>query len=361
MADQPDQTGTFSSVVGRRTDRSVWFSAPKVVEFRETPAREPLEGEVYLEALFSGISHGSEMLIYNGEAPPDLSVDLTLPTIQGSFRFPIKYGYASVGRVLKTGPGVESLSEGDVAFAFNPHETGYTVPADVVFKLPDTVKPHLGIFLANLETAVNAVVDAAPRLGERIAIFGQGVVGLLITQLIRKAGASRIVTIDPVEHRRSLSLAVGADDSVDPRDRDATARVRDSLNGVGADVVFEASGRPQVLNDAVAASNFEGTVVVVSWYGNRRAPISLGESFHRNRIKLRSSQVSNIDPCLSPRWTAARRRELALGYLSELHLEELITHAFPFDQAHRAYQLIDGRPDEVVQVLLQYQTGDRSS
>jgi len=125
----------------------------------------PAAGEVRVEALYSGISHGSEMMVYRGEVPPELELDSSLATLQGSFNFPVKYGYANVGRVLDIGADVGDLTEGQLVFAFNPHETCYTVPASVLIKLPPEIDPRLGVFAANVETAMNAVLDAAPRLG----------------------------------------------------------------------------------------------------------------------------------------------------------------------------------------------------
>lgn len=334
---------------------SVWFTSERLVELRASSARPPGPGEVRIEALFSGISHGSEMMVYRGEVSPELSLDSTLPTLQGSFRFPVKYGYASVGRAVDVGSGVTGLSEGDLVFAFNPHETCYTVPETVLIGLPRELDPRIGIFAANLETAVNALLDAAPRLGERVVVIGQGVVGLLITHLARRAGASLVVTSDLYEKRRRLSRSAGADLVVDPSTEGLAERVSALTGGTGADVVIEASGQPLALDEAIKVAAAEGRVVVVSWYGAKRADLALGSDFHRKRLTLKSSQVSSLDPSLAPRWTISRRRELAVGYLGELSLDELISHVLPFDRAAEAYRLIDEQPAEVIQVVLDYQ------
>jgi 2-desacetyl-2-hydroxyethyl bacteriochlorophyllide A dehydrogenase len=335
-----------------RPATAVWFTSPRIVELRPGIARVPGAGEVRIEALYSGISHGSEMMVYRGEVPSELSLDGSLPTLRGTFEFPCKYGYASVGRVIDLGRDVANLTEAEVVFAFNPHESCYTIPSDAVIKLPSGLEPRLGVFAANVETAVNALLDAAPRLGERIVVIGQGVVGLLITQLARKAGASLIVTADLFEHRRRLSLMSGADASVEAGNESLCDSVSAATGGAGADVVIEASGQPGALEAAVRVAAMEARVAIVSWYGTRRAELALGSDFHRKRLTLKSSQVSNLDPSLAPRWTIARRRELAAGYLSELKLDELITHTFSFEDAAEAYRLIDRRAGEVVQVLL---------
>ena len=350
-----------SKIFPERTAVSVWFTSARAVELRASTLSPPGPGEVRIAALFSGISHGSEMMVYRGEVPAELSLDSALPTLQGSFSFPVKYGYASVGRVVDVGKCISELADGDLVFAFNPHETYYTVPAAVVIKLPPELDPRIGIFAANVETAVNALLDAAPRLGEKVVVIGQGVVGLLITQLARRAGASLIVTSDLYEKRRRLSRSVGADVAVDPAAEDLSGRVSDLTGGTGADVVIEASGQPQALDDAVRVASHEGRVVVVSWYGAKRADLALGSDFHRKRLTLKSSQVSNLDPSLTPRWTILRRRQLAVKYLSELFLNELISDVFPLDRAVDAYRLIDERPAEVLQVILDYKDSAKHS
>ncbi|MEK6303613.1 MAG: zinc-binding alcohol dehydrogenase [Acidobacteriota bacterium] len=343
-----------STLDQKRPAVSVWFTSPRTVELRAANANPPVAGEVRVEALYSGISHGSEMMVYRGEVPPELALDSSLTTLQGSFSFPVKYGYASVGRVVDVGSGVSELIEGEIVFAFNPHETCYTVPATVLIKLPSELDPRLGVFAANVETAVNLLLDAAPRLGERVVVIGQGVVGLLITQLARKAGASLVITSDLYENRRRLSLSAGADMALDPSSESLGECVSAMTGGTGADIVIEASGQPRALDDAVKVAAAEGRVVVVSWYGTKRADLALGSDFHRKRLTLKSSQVSNLDPSLTPRWTIRRRRELAVGYLSELLLDELISHVLEFDQAAEAYRLIDEQPGDVVQVVLDY-------
>jgi 2-desacetyl-2-hydroxyethyl bacteriochlorophyllide A dehydrogenase len=343
-----------STLVRERPAVSVWFASPRTVELRTSSAPAPGRGEVRVEALFSGISHGSEMMVYRGEVPSRLALDATLSTLQGSFSFPVKYGYASVGRVVDVGSEVEELAEGDLVFAFNPHETCYTVPATVVIKLPQELDPRIGVFAANVETALNSLLDAVPRLGERVVVIGQGVVGLLITQLVRRAGASLVITSDLYEKRRQLSRSAGADVALDPSAESLAERVSALTGGTGADVVIEASGQPRALDDAITAAAHEGRVVIVSWYGAKRAELALGSDFHRKRLTLKSSQVSNLDPSLAPRWTIRRRRELAVRYLGELLLDELISHVLPFDRAAEAYRLIDEQQGEVIQVVLDY-------
>jgi threonine dehydrogenase-like Zn-dependent dehydrogenase len=156
------------------------------------------------------------------------------------------------------------------------------------------------------------------------------------------------------QKRRRLSLSSGADKAIDPSAESLAARVYELTQGTGADVVIEASGQPGALDDAIKVAASEGRVVIVSWYGTKRADLALGSDFHRKRLTLKSSQVSNLDPSLTPRWTIPRRRELVARYLSELFLDHLISHMLPFDRAADAYRLIDEQPGEVVQVVLEY-------
>lgn len=331
--------------------RAVWFAAPGRVELRPARVDDPGEGEVTVEARASAISHGTELLVYRGQVPPDLALDL--PTLEGSFGLPIKYGYASAGRIVATGKGVESPRVGDAVFVHHPHQTRYTVPARSAVPLPDGVPPEHGAFLANLETAVNVVLDAHPRLGDRAAVLGQGVVGLLVTLLLRRAGVDLIVTIDGHERRRRLSREAGADLALEPGP-EAEAELWSRSGGRGMDLAIEASGNASALDAAIHCLGFQGKLVVCSWYGTKPATLSLGDAFHRRRLRIISSQVSAVDPALAPRWDPERRLDLARRLLTELPLDRLISHRVPFERAPEAYHLIADHPEETVQVLLTY-------
>ncbi|MGH2461023.1 MAG: zinc-dependent alcohol dehydrogenase [Chloroflexota bacterium] len=332
---------------------AVWFTSPRQVGIQAEDVPAPGPDEVRIRAIASAISHGTELLVYRGQVPAGLALDL--PTLRGSFGFPIKYGYASVGRVLEAGAAVHGPEVGDLVFVLHPHQTEYVVPARRVMSLPSDFPPELGVLTASLETALNVVLDAHPRLGERLVIFGQGVVGLLVTQLARRAGAEVIVAVDPIERRRELARRVGADHALGP-DEDVVEQIRRLTGGMGADLAIEVSGNPEALNQAIAAVAFQGTVVAASWYGTKPAALQLGDAFHRGRVRLLSSQVGAIDPALQPRWSIARRLALARDLLPRLSLEPLISHRLPFADAAAAYRLIDRHPEEVIQVILTYRT-----
>jgi 2-desacetyl-2-hydroxyethyl bacteriochlorophyllide A dehydrogenase len=334
--------------------QSVWFSAARTVELRGERLPDIGPGDVRIEAIASAISHGSEMLVFRGQVPNGLELDL--PTLRGSFDFPIKYGYASVGRVAELGQDVRNLSLGDAVFVLHPHQSTYVVPAQMPVSLPPDLDPVLGVFTANVETATTVVLDAAPRLGERVAVFGQGIVGLLITQLLRRTGVSRLIAIDPLAHRRELARRVGADVALDGDD-DVVGAIRELTDGDGVDVVIEASGNTGALNRALEAVVFGGTVVVCSWYGTKPVPLMLGGAFHRRRLKILSTQVGSIDGALQPRWSYQRRTALVRDLLPRLELSSLISHRLPIERAAEAYALVDQHPDQVTQVVLTYSDG----
>jgi 2-desacetyl-2-hydroxyethyl bacteriochlorophyllide A dehydrogenase len=337
------------SPLGWLDTRAVWFAAPRAAELRAERVPPPGPGEVRVRSIVSAISHGTEMLVYRGEVPPDLPLDL--PTFAGGFSFPIKHGYATVGRVLDSGPGVDDLSPEDLVFVHHPHQESFTVRGDLPVRLPEGVDPASGAFFANLETALNVVHDTPLRLGETALVLGQGVVGLLITQLLRLAGAGRVLAVEPLRKRRELALEMGADAAFEPGEG-LRERVLEATGGRGADVAIEASSSGAVLQDAVDAVAAEGTVVVASWYGTKPVTLSLGGHFHRGRVRVRSSQVGGISPELGARWDRARRTEAVLDLLTRLRLKELVSHRIPFEEAPRAYRLVDEDPGQTVQVVL---------
>ena len=330
---------------------AVWFGAPQRVEIRQESVAPVGPDDVRVRSLVSGLSAGSELLVYRGDAPSDLQPDL--PTVGGDFGFPIKFAYASVGRVIEVGSRVARLAVDDLVFVHHPHQTEYVVPAAAPIRLPEGLPPDVGVFAANLETAVTVVLDANPRLGEAVLVAGQGVVGLLITMLLRRVGATPIVTADLHDRRRAASASAGADHAL-RADVHLVEAVLDVTDRRGVDVAVEVSGSPAALQACIDATAFAGTVVVASWYGTRDVSLTLGGRFHRRRQRVVSSQVSTLDPALAPRWDRARRSAVVSGLLQELPLSELITHRFPLDQAAAAYELLDRRAGECLQVVLDY-------
>jgi 2-desacetyl-2-hydroxyethyl bacteriochlorophyllide A dehydrogenase len=325
----------------------VWFPRARSVELRAEALGETGPDEIRVRAALSAISHGTEMLVYRGEVHAELALDL--PSFEGGYGFPLKYGYANVGHAAEIGRNVRNVKEGDLVFALHPHQDEFLVRDELARTLPDST-PEQGVFLANLDTAINVVLDARPRLGEVVVVFGQGVVGLLVTQLLRRSGA-RVIAVEPSALRRSFAERCGADAVIVPSD---SALLHTLTSGRGADLAIDASGNPLALQTAIDCVAPEGTVIVCSWYGAKPVPLDLGGRFHRGRVRVASSQVGRIDPSLGPRWDRARRLALAVELLGELVLAELITHRVPFASAGEAYALIDRGGVDTVQVVLDY-------
>ena len=224
-------------------------------------------------------------------------------------------------------------------FAFNPHERLFAIAADDAIPLPDELPSDLAVLLPNMETAVSLVMDGRPVIGERVAIFGQGVVGLLTTLLLAQMPLASLNAIDPLDSRQNLARTFGATSNSTPTD---------------ADLVYELSGNPNALNDAISAAGYAGRVVVGSWYGRKQATLDLGGAFHRSHVRLISSQVSTLHPRWRGRWTKRRRLQFALEQLTQLRPNALITHRIPFANAPEAYRLLDQSADQALQVVLTY-------
>lgn len=330
---------------------AVWFPAAGVAEIRTEPPQPVGPTDVRVRAMVSGLSAGSELLVYRGLGPSDLPPDL--PTVEGDFRLPIKFGYASVGTVVEVGAEVAGLEVDDLVFAHHPHQTEYVVSADFPIWLPKGLPVDRGVFAANLETAATVVLDAHPRLEEAVLVVGQGIVGLLVTMLLKRAGARPVIAVDLHERRRDAAVRTGAGHALGPGDG-LVPQVLELTGGRGVDVAVEASGSPAALQSCIDTAAFGGRVVVASWYGTREVTLALGGAFHRRRLRLVSSQVSTLDPTLTPRWSRERRTDLVRTLLTELPLEDLISHRFPFSAAASAYELLETKPEECLQVVLDY-------
>ena len=343
--------------------QALYFTTPYQLTVREEPLAIPLGGQILVQTVLSGISSGTELLIYRGQVPTDMAVDDTIAALSGDFGFPLKYGYAVVGRVVAVGPDVSSDWESRLVFAFHPHESHFVTTLAEVVPLPVDMTPDQAVFLPNMETAVNLLMDGRPLIGERVVIIGQGIVGLLTTRLLTRLPVGRLISLDRYAARRERSLSLGAQVSVDAEATDVLDRMRQALeDGApvrGADLTYELSGNPAALDLAIAATGFDGRVIIGSWYGHKRGVVDLGGRFHRSRIRLISSQVSSIASEWTGRWTKARRLQLAWQLLEHRppgpRLTELISHRFPLGQAAEAYALLDQQPQHALQVVLTYE------
>jgi 2-desacetyl-2-hydroxyethyl bacteriochlorophyllide A dehydrogenase len=340
------------------TNRAITFTAPGQVELREEKLPAPAPGQALVQTITSGISPGSELLIFRGQFPADLAVDESIAALSGQFAFPLKYGYSAVGRVIELGEDVLDTWMGQVVFAFHPHESHFlTTPAELI-PIPSGFSAEEALFLPNMETAVTFLLDGQPLIGEQVAVFGQGIVGLLTTALLSRLPLASLVTLDKYMMRREASLRIGAAASLDPTTPDALDHLRSYLQGDrpyrGADLVYELSGAPDALDQAIAAAGYHGRVVIGSWYGSKPAALHLGGRFHRDRIRLIGSQVSTIAPPLRGRWDTMRRLGTAWEMIRAIDPTQLITHRLPIEAAARAYDLLDQQPDRAIQVIFTY-------
>jgi 2-desacetyl-2-hydroxyethyl bacteriochlorophyllide A dehydrogenase len=323
---------------------------------REEELSGPAPDEVLVQTIASAISPGTELLIYRNQAPTDITLDETIPDFANQIRYPLKYGYAAVGRVVEVGSKVDASWQGRLVFSFHAHESYFHKNPSELLTVPEDLSPEEAAFLPNMETAVNFLMDGRPLIGERVVVFGQGVVGLLTTALLSRLPLANLITLDRFSLRREKAIALGAHASFDPESSEMLAQLNDLLGGDvgGADLTYELSGNPAALEQSISCTGSHGRVVIGSWYGQKRCDLNLGGRFHRSRIRLVSSQVSTIAPELTGRWSKSRRLQLALQLLRQVRPAHLITHRFPLARAAQAYALIDQQPEDAVQVILTY-------
>jgi len=331
--------------------RKIYFTAPGQVEVRQASLPPLTQGQVMVETICSAISPGTEMLVYRGQFPKDLAD--SHDTLSSDLKYPLSYGYACVGKVVKISKEMRHRWLNRLVFAFQPHTSHFITTPDELLLLPDGMSPETACFLPNMETAVNFLQDAAPLLGEKALVFGQGIVGLLTTALLAEFPLASLVTCDCYPLRREVSFSLGVFAALDPNASDFREQVRKLLPS-GADLSLELSGSPKALNDAIALTGFGGRVVIGSWYGEKQATLDLGGDFHRSRIKLVSSQVSTIAPGLRGRWDKARRFGVAWDALVRIQPQKWITHRFPLEEAEKAYNLLDTNPQETIQIIFQH-------
>lgn len=333
--------------------QSLYFIAPGEVEVRREPIPKLLPGEVLVQTTLSAISPGTEMLIYQDRFPKELSLDASIEALSNRFSYPLKYGYSAVGKVINVSTGVDPAWLGRLVFAFNPHESHFTSRMDALFPIPPNISAEDAVFLPNMETAVNLVMDGHPILGEKVLVFGQGIVGTLTAALLSQFPLSALITVDRYPLRRNALQTMGIQTSLDPAEPDFIQLAKSALQGE-ADLSFEVSGTPQALDQAIASTGYGGRIILGSWYGQKRANLDLGGWFHRSRIQLISSQVSSIAPDLSARWDKIRRFQLAWDKLAQISPSRWITHRFPISQAAEAYHTITQQTDTCLQVVFTY-------
>ncbi len=292
----------------------LWIVGMRRAEIRPT-ALPPLgRDDAVIRTLYSGVSRGTERLVFEGRVPPSEYGRMSGPMQEGSFPFPVKYGYCAVG-IVETGP---SDWQGRTVFALHPHQDRFVTPTTLVTRVPDHIPAKRATLAANMETALNALWDGKVGPADRIVIVGAGCVGLLVANLAARMPGARVTLVDIDPERRAIAEAMGArfatpDDA--PRN---------------ADVVFHTSATPEGLACAVAAAGEEATIVEMSWYGEGTVGAPLGGAFHSGRLKIVSSQVGLVAPSRRSRWCADRRRDAAMALLDDARLDLLVKDEIAF-------------------------------
>lgn len=337
---------------------AVIMRAPYRVDVCREEIPPPGPGEVAVQCRLSAISAGTELLFYRGQVPPDMTIDAALSALAGPARYPLRYGYAAVGEVAALGPNVSADVLGRRVFCFHPHASHVNIRSADIVPVPEGISSRDALFLANMETAVTLMLDGRPAIGEAVAVLGQGVVGLLASALLSRHPLRGLFSVEPIPRRRAASLDMGVQAAFDPADIDALkSRLAADSRGAMADLVLELSGDPSALNAAIDLTGFGGRIILGSWYGSRPAAVNLGGRFHRSRIRLIASQVSTLPADASARWDKGRLLETAWEMIRGIRPSRFITHEMPAERAADAYELLDRRPWEAIQVVLTYGGG----
>jgi threonine dehydrogenase-like Zn-dependent dehydrogenase len=285
------------------TDRAsaFWVVEPGRGEVRTAPLAEPGPAELRVRMLASGISRGTETLVFRGQVPASQHQAMRCPLQEGDFPGPVKYGYSAVG-LVEAGPGDWV---GKRIFCLHPHQDRFNLPVGLAIPVPDAVPTARAVLAANLETALNALWDGAALAGDHIAVIGAGVVGGLVASLAVRLPGTRVTLVDRDPAKADLAQALGCT-FVLPGEAPAEQ-----------DLVIHASGAPEGLALALGLAGFEATVLEMSWYGDKPVSLPLGEAFHAKRLTIRSSQVGAVAPAQRPRWSYRRRLALALDLLAD--------------------------------------------
>lgn len=295
--------------------RAFWLVEPGVGEIRPTALPPPCPEDVTVRTIRSAVSRGTESLVFGGHVPPSQYAAMRAPFQDGEFPGPVKYGYLNVG-VVEDGPGE---LRGRTVFCLHPHQTAYVVPASAVTVLPHDVPVARAVLAGIVETAVNALWDAPPLLGDRVTVVGAGVLGCCVARLLARVPGVSVTLVDVEPGRAAVADALGAEFASPDGAAD------------GRDVVFHTSATSSGLQRSLDLLAEEGTVVELSWYGDRPTTLSLGGSFHSGRLDLRASQVGTVAPARRDRRSRSDRLALALELLRDDAFDCLLTGESPFE------------------------------
>jgi threonine dehydrogenase-like Zn-dependent dehydrogenase len=329
-------TRSIAGYVGQVPARALFHTAPRYVDVREVPTPRPAAGEVVVRTLCSGISGGTERLVYRGEVPADMALDDTIDALGGSFSYPFAYGYACVGEVAESGQAV---------FAFHPHQDTFAARPSDLIALP-AIDPAAATLFPLVETALQVTLDAGTGYRDRVIVLGAGVLGLLTSLLLQRSGW-RPLLAEPQAWRRDLASGLGA-----------TTAAPEELGKEQVPLVIDASGNPDAPAMALNMLAHEGTLLIASWFGTKPVALPLGGAFHRRRLTIRSTQVSTLPARLSGTWTLSRRRQESADLMAGLPLGQLCTHHFAFAHAAEAFRAVDQGLPGLMHAVLDY---DRSA
>ncbi len=296
--------------------RAFWVRSPGVGEIRSVSFAGPGDGEVLVRTLFTAVSRGTETLVFAGAVPASQADVMRAPFQEGDFPGPVKYGYLNVG-VVEEGP---PELRGRTVFCLYPHQTHYVVPSASVLVVPDEVPPSRAVLAGTVETAVNALWDVPPLVGDRVTVVGAGMVGCTVAALLGRFPAVQVQLIDVDPSRASVASALGVGFAT-------------PAEAVGdQDLVFHASATEAGLAQCLDLITADGTVVELSWYGDRKVAVPLGGRFHSGRLRVHSSQVGTVSPARAYRYTHGERRALALRLLRDPVFDVLLSGASPFEE-----------------------------
>jgi len=316
------------SVPRRGEARALWYVTRGKADLRPVVLSRPASDEALVRTLWTGLSRGTERLVFQGRVSMAESERMRAPAQEGDFPYPVKYGYSAVG-IVEEGP-----LEGRTIFALHPHQERFVAPVAALHPVPEGVPARRAVLAANMETALNGLWDSGAGPGDRILVVGAGVVGLLVGYLAARLPGAEVTIVDIDFARRPIAQSFGA----------AFSRPLDAPGGV--DVVFHASATPAGLACALACAGAEATIVEMSWYGDRMVPAPLGLDFHSRRLKLISSQVGEVAPSRRPRWDHRRRMAKAISLLADERLDALLTEEVAFADLPAAMPRLfaDGAP-----------------
>lgn len=318
--------------------QSLWYVAPERVEIRSETLGSLPKNSVQVRTLFSALSRGTESLVFKGLIPESEYIRMGAPFMGGKLPFPVKYGYSNVGRV-ELGPP-ELI--GRLVFSLMPHQSIFQTDAANILLIPEEIPAQRAVLAANMETALNAVWDAAPGPGDRIVIIGAGVLGCLIAYLCGHLPGAEVTLVDINPEREDIATILGvrfSSPELAPKD---------------CDLVIHCSASAAGLSTAIASAGEEATILELSWYGSNKIDVSLGGAFHSRQLKLQSSQVGHVSLSRRPRWSHRRRLHAALGMLSDSRLDSLLTKPISFESLPSELPKIFGTQSSALCCLIQY-------